>query len=177
VRFAPLQRVPARSSSMMIGFASPDRLRPQVFSTSRRFSNPPRACRPCFMPDPLMGLNPSELSSYRVAVRRLRRRSPLDVGPCSSPSRNACAARRRPKALSNHRAARCELIAEATLSVESVRSRRAETLSKPDAPPVPRRPKPLWAEWLGSPHRGRNLEGVRRAVPLSKAMRRSEPPR
>jgi hypothetical protein len=63
----------------MDGVASPGRLRPQVFSTSRRF-DPPRACRPCFMPDPLMGLHPSELCSYRVAVRRLRRRSPLDVG-------------------------------------------------------------------------------------------------
>jgi hypothetical protein len=42
-------------------FASPHRMRPQVFSTSRRFA-PPRACRPCFMPDPLMGLCPSEPS-------------------------------------------------------------------------------------------------------------------
>jgi hypothetical protein len=64
----------------MAGFASPDRLRPQVFSTSRRL-HPPRACRPCFMPDPLMGLCPSEPSSSRAAVRRLRRRSPLAVGP------------------------------------------------------------------------------------------------
>jgi hypothetical protein len=37
------------------------RLRPQVFSTSRRF-RPPCACRPYFMPDPLMGLHPPELS-------------------------------------------------------------------------------------------------------------------
>jgi hypothetical protein len=37
MRFAPLQRVPARSSSIMDGLASPDRLRPQVFTTSRRF--------------------------------------------------------------------------------------------------------------------------------------------
>jgi hypothetical protein len=65
----------------MAGLASPGRLRPQVFSTSRRFFDPPRACRPCFMPDPLMGLRPPELSSRRLAVRRLRRRSPLDVGP------------------------------------------------------------------------------------------------
>jgi hypothetical protein len=62
----------------MTGLASPGRLRPQVFSTSRRL-HPPRACRPCFMPDPLMGLCPSELSSSRAAVRRLRRRSPLAV--------------------------------------------------------------------------------------------------
>jgi hypothetical protein len=48
--------------------------------------DPPRACRPCFMPDPLMGLRPSELYSHRVAVRRLRRRSPRGVGPRSSPS-------------------------------------------------------------------------------------------
>jgi hypothetical protein len=38
----------------MAGFASPDRLRLQVFSTSWRL-DPPRACWPCFMPDPLMG--------------------------------------------------------------------------------------------------------------------------
>jgi hypothetical protein len=81
MRFAPLQRLPARSSSMMVGLATPGRLRPQVFSTSRRVSYPPRACRPCFMPDPLMGLRPSELCSRRVAVRRLRRRSPPGVGP------------------------------------------------------------------------------------------------
>jgi len=55
------------------------RLRPQVFSTSRRL-HPPRACRPCFMPDPLMGLHPSELCSSRAAVRRLRRPSPHAVG-------------------------------------------------------------------------------------------------
>lgn len=54
-------------------------LRPQVFSTSRRF-DPPCACWPCFMPDPLMGLHPSELCSSRAAVHRLRRLSPLDVG-------------------------------------------------------------------------------------------------
>jgi hypothetical protein len=37
MRFAPLQRFPAHSSSIMVGLASPGRLRPQVFSTSRRF--------------------------------------------------------------------------------------------------------------------------------------------
>jgi hypothetical protein len=35
------------------------------------------------MPDPLVGLHPSELFSHRVAVRRLRRRSPRGVGPRS----------------------------------------------------------------------------------------------
>ena len=93
MRFAPLQRFPAHSSSTLVGFASPVRLRPQVFSTSRRVSYPPRACRPCFMPDPLMGLHPSELFSHRLAVRRLRRRSPLGVGPCSSPSLRPAPAR------------------------------------------------------------------------------------
>jgi hypothetical protein len=38
MRFAPLQRVPARSSSIVVGLASPGRLRPQVFATSRRVS-------------------------------------------------------------------------------------------------------------------------------------------
>jgi hypothetical protein len=59
-------------------FASPHRLRPQVFSTSRRLL-PPRTCWPCFVPDPLLGLCPSELCSPRGAVRRLRRLYPLDV--------------------------------------------------------------------------------------------------
>jgi hypothetical protein len=70
--------------------ASPHRLRPQVFSTSRRF-DPPRACRPCFMPNPLMGLRPSELFSSHAAVRRLRRRCPLGVGntPWSNLQRDA----------------------------------------------------------------------------------------
>jgi len=34
--------------------ARPNRLRLQVFATSWRL-HPPRACRPCFMPDPLLG--------------------------------------------------------------------------------------------------------------------------
>jgi hypothetical protein len=38
MRFAPLQRVPAHGSSIVAGFASPGRLRPQVFATSRRVS-------------------------------------------------------------------------------------------------------------------------------------------
>jgi hypothetical protein len=38
----------------LVGPAFPDRLRLQVFSTSWRL-HPPRACRPCFMPDPLLG--------------------------------------------------------------------------------------------------------------------------
>jgi hypothetical protein len=70
---------------MMTGFASPGRLRLQVFSTSWRL-DPPRACRPCFVPDPLMGLHPPELSSSRAAVRRLRRLSPHVVGN----NRRAC---------------------------------------------------------------------------------------
>jgi hypothetical protein len=79
MRFAPLQRFLARGSGMMTGFASPGRLRLQVFSTSWRL-DPPRACRPCFMPDPLLGLHPPELSSSRAAVRRLQRLSPHVVG-------------------------------------------------------------------------------------------------
>jgi hypothetical protein len=38
----------------LVGPASPDRLRLQVLSTSWRL-HPPRACRPYFMPDPLLG--------------------------------------------------------------------------------------------------------------------------
>jgi len=55
LRSRPLQRLPARSSGMnLVGPASPNRLRLQVFTTSWRV-HPPRACRPCFMPDPLLG--------------------------------------------------------------------------------------------------------------------------
>jgi hypothetical protein len=114
MRFLPLQRVPAHSSSIMSGLACPERLRPQVFSTSRRVSDPPRACRPCFMPDPLMGFRPSEPCSRRVAVRRLRRRSPPGVGPCSPPPRDLAADRAcaRPKPRrspdSSHRSAGAE---------------------------------------------------------------------
>jgi hypothetical protein len=78
MRSLPLQRIPTRSSSMLVRLASPHRLRPQVFATSRRL-HPPRVCWPCFMPDPLMGLHPPEPSSSRAAVRRLRRRYPPDV--------------------------------------------------------------------------------------------------
>jgi hypothetical protein len=85
MRFAPLQRLPAQSSGLTAWFASPHHLRPQVFSTSRRF-RPPCACRPCFMPNPLMGLHPSELSSSRAAVRRLQRQCPLDVDTSPSPT-------------------------------------------------------------------------------------------
>jgi hypothetical protein len=90
MRFAPLQRLPARDSGLMTGFASPDRLHLRVFSTSWRL-DPPRACRPCFMPDPLLGLRPPELCSSRAAVRRLRRLSPHVVwmNPSSPPHRCA----------------------------------------------------------------------------------------
>lgn len=78
MRFLPLQRFPARGSSSLDGLASPVRLRPQVFSTSRRF-HPPHACRR-FRPDPLLGFCPSERSSSRAAVHRLRCRCLLGVG-------------------------------------------------------------------------------------------------
>jgi hypothetical protein len=88
MRFSSLQRFPARSSILRkAGLTSPDRLTSSGFLNLSTFFDPLRACRPYFMPDPLLGLNPSEPFSYRVAVRRLRRRSPLDVGPRSPPSR------------------------------------------------------------------------------------------
>jgi hypothetical protein len=81
------------------GLPHPTHLRPQVFSTSRRF-HLPRACRPCFVPDPLVGLHPPELCSSRAAVRRLRRRSPLVVGrprsSCSSSRTEVLAASQAP---------------------------------------------------------------------------------
>jgi hypothetical protein len=59
--------------------------RPRVFSTPRRF-NPLSTYRTCFIPNPLLGLCPSELSSSRVAVRCLQRLSPPGV-QAISPSR------------------------------------------------------------------------------------------
>jgi len=55
LRFRPLQRLPSSEQRPeLVGPASPDRLRLQVLTTSWRL-HPPRACRPCFMPDPLLG--------------------------------------------------------------------------------------------------------------------------
>jgi len=55
LRFLPLQRLPRpEQRHKLAGPASPDRLRLQVFSTSWHL-HPLRACRPCFMPDPLLG--------------------------------------------------------------------------------------------------------------------------
>jgi hypothetical protein len=93
--FFPYSVSPHRTAALgLAGFASPDRLRLQVFSTSWRF-DPPRACWPCFMPDPLMGLCPSELCSSRAAARRLRRRCPLVV--LTSPPTCLTPAHTRPK--------------------------------------------------------------------------------
>jgi hypothetical protein len=78
LRFSPLQCVPTRGSSITVALASHDHLHPQVFSTSRCF-DPPRVCWPCFMPDPLLGLLPSEPCSSRAAVRHSGRRSPPGV--------------------------------------------------------------------------------------------------
>jgi hypothetical protein len=61
----------------LAGFASPNRQRLQVLTTSWRL-HPLRACRPCFMPDPLLG-SPSRAFSSRVAVRRFQRLSPRGV--------------------------------------------------------------------------------------------------
>ena len=59
----PYSVFPTRGSGLEVGFASPDRLRLQVFSTSWRF-DPPRACRPCFMPDPLLGFALQSLAPH-----------------------------------------------------------------------------------------------------------------
>jgi hypothetical protein len=45
---------PPGAAAWLAGSASPDRQRLQVLTTSWRL-HPPRACRPCFMPDPLLG--------------------------------------------------------------------------------------------------------------------------
>jgi len=55
LRFRPLQRFPrSEQRHELAGHASPNRLRLQVLTTSWRL-HPPRACRPYFMPDPLLG--------------------------------------------------------------------------------------------------------------------------
>ena len=89
----PFSVFPHAAAVSLAGFASPDHQRPQVFSTSRRV-HPPRAYRPCFMPDPLMGLRPSEPCSSHAAVRRLRRLSPRDVARARDPLHTPAARRR-----------------------------------------------------------------------------------
>ena len=132
---------------MMMRLASPHRRRPQVFSTSRRFT-PPRACWPCFVPDPLMGLCPSELCSPHRAVRRLQRRAPPDVwyapsnstsndvragrGPCSHRrNRHATATDLRPKPKSVVDVAqRHRCLTAARTEVRAARDRRGHALSR-----------------------------------------------
>lgn len=82
MRFHPLQRLSARGSGITAGFPRPDDLRLQVFSTSWRF-HPPRAPRPYFMPDPLLGFRPPELSSSAAGDRCLHRSIPS----CRQPRR------------------------------------------------------------------------------------------
>jgi len=48
------------------GFASPNRLRLQVFPTSWRL-HPPHVCRPYFMPDPLLGFALQSFPPTRAA--------------------------------------------------------------------------------------------------------------
>jgi hypothetical protein len=105
---------------------------------STRF-DPPRACRPCFMPDPLMGLHPSELCSHHVAVRRLRRRSPLGVGPCSSPSRHPAPVRTRE--------------GRSLLEPGQPRPfRQSRSPARPNQlPPIPSEPKPRRADRSSDP--------------------------
>lgn len=123
---------------------------------STRF-DPPRACRPCFMPDPLMGLHPPELFSHHVAVRRFRRRSPLGVGPRSSPSQRLAPARTREdrnllepddcrrsaraETLPNRAAAAHPAGAEAPSSRPAVRPSSAEAPFEPDSGATLRAPK------------------------------------
>jgi hypothetical protein len=90
----PYSVFPARGSGMMVGPASPDRLRLQVFTTSWRL-HPPRACRPYFMPDPLVG-SPfrafflsrsrtlSSSASTLMAFERLQGLAPRESPPLDS---------------------------------------------------------------------------------------------
>jgi hypothetical protein len=190
----PFSVSPLAAAASLTGLSTPDRLRPQVFSTSRRLLNPPRACRPCFMPDPLMGLHPSELCSCRVAVRCLQRRSPLDVGPCSPPSRPSLTSRP-PKWM------RCSRRLRPSASAEPARrrSRSMEPLAHSQPPkrppalqvhPFPQSRSPVEAGCvdrssktrrslrcgrLGSTPRDRSLDETERAVsPLCREAQRPE---
>jgi len=58
--FSPSASPRSRQRREVARSANPTALRLQVFSTSWRL-HPPRACRPCFMPDPLLG---STLQSF-----------------------------------------------------------------------------------------------------------------
>jgi hypothetical protein len=124
------------AAASLMRLASPHRLRPQVFSTSRRF-DPPRACRPCFMPNPLMGLRPSELCSPRAAVRRLRRRCPPVVGHTPN---ETCSRRRvhTPKRTLRHLG--CRVLAPCRSMVRSPETASAPKLRSEDlhneAPPA-----------------------------------------
>jgi hypothetical protein len=84
------------------GLPTPDRLRPQVFSTSRRL-DPPRACWPCFMPDPLMGfalqsfappVQPYAVSDANALMMLKRLHAlPKPINPSRMPKRRARASR------------------------------------------------------------------------------------
>lgn len=112
------------------------------------------------MPDPLLGLNPSEPCSYRLAVRRLRRRSPLDVGPRSLPSR--------------------------TLVLPDVARRRCRTTEPLDSsmppkrpalisPPVPAGPKPCRSRTCRPFRSGRNHLGPNDSAHLAVAEAPTKP--
>jgi hypothetical protein len=74
----PYNVSPYTEAALLMRFASPHRLHPQVLSTSRRF-HLPCTCWPYFVPDPFMGFRPSELCSPRAVERRLQRRYPHAV--------------------------------------------------------------------------------------------------
>jgi len=76
--FCPYSVFPARSSGLMVEPSLLNRLRLQVLTTSWRLL-PPRACPALFHAGSALGVHPPELCSSRVATRRSRRRSPLDV--------------------------------------------------------------------------------------------------
>jgi hypothetical protein len=66
----------------LVGITSPDHLRLQVFSTSWRF-DPPHACWPCFMPDPLMGF---ALQSFPPPAQPFAVSSAVSLLPFKTPA-------------------------------------------------------------------------------------------
>jgi hypothetical protein len=95
VRFFPLQRFPARGSGTMVAeLPALDRPPPSGFLDLLAFSSAPDLLA-LFHARSAPGVRPSELCSFRAAVRRLRRRCPLVVGMSSRPARAAGGRRKR----------------------------------------------------------------------------------
>jgi hypothetical protein len=101
VRFLPLQRLPAQGSGIKSDRASHTRPpTPPGFLNLLTSSSAPSLLA-LFHARSAHGVRPSELSSSRAAVRRLRRRCPLVVGTSLRPAREPADPSRVPKHRAN----------------------------------------------------------------------------